>query len=636
MNKYEPEMDKTRKSRNTLKAAGTPPLLPLPSLKDTADCFTRWFTPFLTNEQRAQTRAALNAFIKPDGLGVLLHERLQTSHNQNKQSCWLDEYWVTRFLARREPIVRSGSFFFLFRQGELDRTRHAATLIAGALNYKLVLDQGHVPLAVERTLPTCVNQITNLFGNTRIPGETLDTLLSPPINDKTKSSASRHIVVFLRGNLFQLDLISASGQPHALMDIEKGLREIVDHCFDVQAAGRSVGYLTTLQRSDWARTRVSLMQGSNNNADNLAIIESALFTVHLEDFEPADNRVACDEILRGNGANRWFDKSLQFIIFENGYAGLNIEHSGLDRAGIVDFLDYILGIDPNSIDQYSGAARQGLPAFKELAFDLPPTFQKKIARAATAYESLRSSLTSQTIEFNDYHAKLLAQKRVSPDALVHCALQLAHFRLTQKLAAANQNISMRHFAFGRVQSIWTLSSEMIDFVAIMLDEKKSDTDRFKALQYAAVQHEKSIVASREGEVPEQHITELLNIYKRHPEEFQADFLSRLTSGGLSPQDIDNALSLFTSDGWTSMKKNAFTTSFLASPTLVHHGFYAADRDNIAASCLIHNEVINLYLCAGKSHKKLIDPLAAGWHQAITELHDLLGMNLDVSHINLAD
>ena len=62
-----------------------------------------------------------------------------------------------------------------------DRIKRAAALIAAALNYKLVLDQGHTPIATKRHTILCENQLQNLFSTTRIPGGTTRQLarLSP-------------------------------------------------------------------------------------------------------------------------------------------------------------------------------------------------------------------------------------------------------------------------------------------------------------------------------------------------------------------------------------------------------------------------------------------------------------------------
>ena len=62
---------------------------------------------------------------------------------------------------------------------------------------------------------------------------------------------------------------------------------------------------------------------------------------------------------------------------------------------------------------------------------------------------------------------------------------LLTIRQNKTCSAVDQNISMRHFASGRVQSMWTLSSEMIDFVTVMTDAEKPDVEKFEAFEKAA-------------------------------------------------------------------------------------------------------------------------------------------------------
>jgi len=627
-------MDNGETGKKALEQSPNLPCLPLPSLAGSADCLTRWFSPFLSNEQRAKTRSALNAFIRPQGLGVQLQGRLEAAYEADKKKNWLREYWSTRFLARRQPTALNDNYFCLFRHGEADRIKRAAALIAAALNYKLVLDQGQTPIATQRQTQLCEAQLKHLFSTTRIAGEKQDQLRGGTPVEGMGPGSPRHIVVFCRGNIYLLELISGDGHPHSLKDIEKGLETIVDASLDEQSTGRSLGHLTTLPRTDWARARKALQQTSQGNAFNLELIESALFSVHLEDQKPDDNLTACQQLLAGNSGNRWFDKSLQFIIFNDGYAGLNIEHSGLDRATIVDFLDYVLGIDPQSIDKYSGASNQGTPLSKNLTFDLAPVFQKKIIRAATSFEKRKKEIVSTVLEYTDFDVQLLARNEVSPDAFAQCALQLAHWRLNERCAAVGQNISMRHFAFGRVQSLWVLTSEMVDFVTTMLDINNDSGDKYQALKKATRQHEKRIRECRRGDVAEQHIAELLNIYQRHPEEFQSDFLTRFTSGGLSQQDIDEALDLFQSPGWSCMHDKAFNTSFLASPTVLYQGCGPLEPNNITLSCVIHNGDLNIFACSTKEHEARLLEFTKNWHQVLVELQSLLRHNNDLPDIEI--
>ena len=391
-----------------------------------------------------------------------------------------------------------------------------------------------------------------------------------------------------------------------------------------RSPGRAVGYLTTLQRADWALTRKTLMQvSSHENALNLELIESALFSVHLDQQEPENNEAACHELLRGNGGNRWFDKSLQFIVFKNGLAGLNVEHSGLDRATIVDFLDYVLGIDTSNIDQYSGALKQGIPALERLAFDLDPTFQKKISMAGARYEPQKTAVLTRTLEFTDFDGALLNSASISVDAFAQCALQLARWRMNNKPVAICQNVSLRHYTRGRVQYMWVATSQMMDFIAIMHAGNNTPAEQYEAFERAARQHEARTKACRQGAQPEQHLGELLNIYKRQPEAFQKDFLTRLTSGGLKQSQIDEGLDFYNSPGWARMRTNAYCTSFLASPNILHHGFCPLDADNISVGCMVSDQRFFAHLSANQDKQNLLGALIANWREALEELQAMI-------------
>ncbi|MCF6199200.1 MAG: choline/carnitine O-acyltransferase [Hyphomicrobiaceae bacterium] len=612
-----------------LESKNTTQTMPLPSLEETAEHFTQWFTPLLDNEQRASTRAALNTFIKSGGLGCLLHEELRARSAKSDTGSWLDDYWQSRFLARHDAPSLNDNYFFLFAHEELSREKRAASLAAAVLNYKLVLDQGIVPRAVEKTSPLCERQFAHLFSTTRIPDPDCDHLNKSQTDKREQKSPARHIAVFCQGNIFRLDLISKDGLPHSLKDIEAGFERISLDCLDEQITGRAVGYLTTLQRTDWAHTRKTLRNTSRENNHHLELIESALFSIHLERDEPKDNRAACLELLRGNGGNRWFDKSLQFIVFKNGMAGLNVEHSGLDRATVVDFLDYVLGIDTSNIDQYSGATQQGTPVIQSLTFDLNPSFQKRIAMAGATFEKKKNTIETRTLEFSEFDNALLNRARISQDAFAQCALQLAQWRMNNEPVATCQNISLRQYSGGRVQYMWVASDQMMDFLTLMQEERHSSPVKFESFERAIRQHEARTKACRQGVQPEQHLGELLNIYQRHPEKFEKDFLTRMTLGGLKHSEIETALEFYQSPGWTRMRDDAFCTSFLASPNILHHGFSALDHGNVAVGCLFSDHQFFAHLSVEKEKRVLLGPLIANWREALEELQDLIRDSLEV-------
>lgn len=57
------------------------------------------------------------------------------------------------------------------------------------------------------------------------------------------------------------------------------------------------------------------------NKQVLEKIESSSFVVCLDDLTPNTRDELCRASWHGDGRNRYFDKPLQFIVFDNGRAG---------------------------------------------------------------------------------------------------------------------------------------------------------------------------------------------------------------------------------------------------------------------------------------------------------------------------
>ena len=88
--------------------------------------------------------------------------------------------------------------------------------------------------------------------------------------------------------------------------------------------------LTGDSRTRWAEARERYFSEGTNKA-SLDMVETAAFIVSLDDGEaPADNAARGRALIHGNGRDRWFDKSLNLVVFRDGRCGLNVEHSWSD------------------------------------------------------------------------------------------------------------------------------------------------------------------------------------------------------------------------------------------------------------------------------------------------------------------
>lgn len=111
----------------------------------------------------------------------------------------------------------------------------------------------------------------------------------------------------------------------------------------------AIGILTTEHRDTLAKAYANLVADKQNRA-SVSTIEKALFVVCLDKpvagTDANDLNVASHQLIHGGGsqqnsANRWFDKTLQFVINENGINGITYEHSPAEGQPIAILTDFI-------------------------------------------------------------------------------------------------------------------------------------------------------------------------------------------------------------------------------------------------------------------------------------------------------
>ena len=600
-------------------------LVPLPRLEESLESLNQWSTPVLDNEERAATRAAINNFRTPGGIGQRLQQWLEEANRSAGGHSWMADYLDHRYLGNRQPLVMGDNYFCLFRHEELDGIDRAAALIAATLNFKLVLDQqqkpplGHVGRGISAFQPW------RLFATSRLPGERRDR---PGPASPDDASSPRHIIVFHRGNIFSLDLFSSFGIPHSLADITLGLEAIIDKCLgEDQPDGRCPGNLTTMWRPDWAELRERLIKISPLNANDIEHVDRALFCLSLENFAPGHELDACHELQYGEASNRWHDKSLQFIVFSNGMAGGIVERSAIDPPVIMSFTNYILGVDPASLDHYSGAQNQGTPQFRQLNFMLDAQLQQKIARMAGAFRQRRKKIHSRIVEFRDYGAVHLAIWGISPQAIVQIALQLAHYRQYGTFCPSGMEIDMPNHDDARSQTIWCVTMELTEFVETMDDDQFDGRQKWEYLKRAVKSIEKRMDECARGHAPLQHLKEMRYLHLMDPGRFEDDFLARLKGGeGLSAAQIEKGMQLFSTPGWKCLQERGLRGSIVQSEHIVFQGFGPPPGEHGSYGCVVAANYINCHLSIAsqaESAEDELDELARGWHKALSALGELV-------------
>lgn len=576
------------------------PRVPLPTLDATCERFMEWCAPLLTEDERLRTAAAVAEFARPDGTGRKLHAALEHYDAAEGVHSWLDAFWPYRYLGRRDRIALNANFFFLFKESAEGQVERAAGLVAAALDYKLRLDGELVPPAVQRGRPLSMVQNTFLFSTTRIPGAEQDTVRAPYTGAWPGPSRARHIVVFFRGNLIRMDVLGPDGRPHTLDELTAGLGTIMK----AEAAPEpSTGHLTTKARAEWAQSRAALLAADPRNARALDDVETALFCVCLEDFTPKNTLDACDHLLHGDSGNRWFDKSVSFIVFGDGTAGFNVEHCGLDGTTVLSFVDELLGTPPVVLSRRSGAVSQGLPVVEPIEFVLDDALRRDIDDAAAAFAAYGAATATTTVSFGDFGADDAKRLGMSPDAFVQMAYQLAHRRAKGLTGATYESIATRQYRHGRTEAMRVVTPEVRAFVETMDDPAAGREIRRDAFRAAADAHVRRAKECQAGQAPEQHLWELQLIHERR--------------GGAEP------LPLFETPGWLVMRDDYLSTSSAPSANIRYFGFGSTSEQCIGVAYVLLPDRFNVYLSTPRPVADAMFEFAGRLREAVRELHDLL-------------
>jgi carnitine O-acetyltransferase len=200
--------------------------------------------------------------------------------------------------------------------------------------------------------------------------------------------------------------------------------------------------------------------------------------------------------------NRWCDKPVQLIVFDNARAGLMGEHSLMDGTPTCRMCDDVLTMiaDPAFDHGTPPPAAAAAPATpKAMDWTITPTLVHAIDAASAAAVSL---IRSQTVGFHltAYGKRAIKAFGVSPDGWAQMVIQLAYARLLATLAgkrgftpdmrrgATYEAATTRKFYKGRTEAIRVVSVESDAWVQTMDNPQAGRGEKQKAFMRAVGRH----------------------------------------------------------------------------------------------------------------------------------------------------
>jgi carnitine O-acetyltransferase len=565
------------------------PRVPIPDLEASGARFLEWCAPLLTEEQLATTRATVDEFLAPDSPARAGYARILEREATPGVHSWLDEFWRDRYLGRRVRTAINANFFFLLHDYAGGQFERASGLIMGALDHKSAIDEERFPPTTQRGSPLSMDQHKYLFSSTRIPSIERDHPRTPYTAEWPGPSTERHILVLVLGNLFRLNVIGPEGVPHTLDELAGALKAIAG---SVTGRGPGVGHLTSLDRADWAQVRERLLAHHPDNRDAMDVVERALIAICLELSSPDGVPATCDELLAGDSGNRWFDKAISFVVFPNGRAGLQGEHSNLDGTTVAEFIESVVRRSHTEHAQAAGARSQGQPEWSPVAFVLDDALSADIQHAHQSFEQFSEQATGELVDIPGFGSNVPKQLGMSPDAFMQLAFQLSHHRAKGFLGATYESISMRRYHHGRTEAMRVVTPEIVAFVDAMADPATGPAERAAFARAAAAEHVARAKGCQTDQAPEQLIWELQLEERRH--------------------GLDSQLAIYDSPGWQIMRDDYLSTSTVSSAHVVILGFGATSGRCIGVAYQLLPDHLTIYLSTPT-------PIADGMVMFIAEL-----------------
>ncbi|MCW8331380.1 choline/carnitine O-acyltransferase [Photobacterium sp. SDRW27] len=588
---------------NTFSCQKELPIMPVPNLNKTCRKLIEWAEPLLTEEERTRTGKVIEQFLQPGGEGEVLQNELIEWANRHGHANWSAPVWQALYLESRAPLVINSNVFYYLKskldENACSQANIAAALIVSVYNFISLIDKKELTVDLQKGMPLCMNQYSNLFSSTRIAQQGTDEF--------KVSSSRKHIVVMHNMRIYKINILDEKGCIRSPSEIESDLGCILS----ISGKGQNVGVLTTMPRDTWAENRAALLQLSANNREAMTAIEEAAFALCLDENSPEEITEVSKQLLYGDGKDRFFDKSLQFIVFKNGKTGVNFEHTGVDGSVMLRLIGYIYDtVDKVSFGERAVSAeinRSQASRAEEIEFDLDGALTQTICAAADAFCQHTANTQTRVLNFTLFGKDQIKQFGVSPDAFVQVALQLAEHQLYGKCYSAYEAVMTRTFLDGRIDVLYTVSPESMAFIQNIRDPDCSEQAKIDSLIQATRKHVERAKECRLGHGVYTHLLALKYRYKAVGRE----------------NGIDTLPEIFTDKGYQTLTHSVVCTSTTSEYGVELAGYGPIVDDGYGIRYFTRNDSICFNMTSRTDMQDKLEQMRIYIEQSLVEMADLM-------------
>jgi len=227
----------------------------------------------------------------------------------------------------------------------------------------------------------------------------------------------------------------------------------------------------------------------------------------------------------GNKINRYYDKPVQLVMFENSKTGVIGEHSGIDGVPFKNVLELVANLELNL--SLPPKQQEFIDAPYQLTWDLTPSLLSSLRTAELNYELLINRSQLNLLNFNDYGNDFIKNCNVSPDSWFQLALQLTYYRLHGRIDAVYESGSTARYRRGRTEVVRSVSLPSVDFVQTMIDPNKTKQEKIIKLKDAANYHVSYMKKAIQGYGVDRHLLGLKLLMIENKQELHPIFTDYL-------------------------------------------------------------------------------------------------------------
>jgi len=495
------------------------PKLPIPTLQQSLDNYLRSIKPLVDDEDYAETQSLVEVFNRQGGHGEKLQRQLVK--RSAREDNWLEEWWLnTAYLDSRLPLpIYSNPGVIFYKDLIAGNTLHeqlklAARAVSGLMDFKDKLDGKRLPIEKgpgDRDLD--MSQYGKILYSCRIPGSRRDKL----VNYNLKKP--KHIVVAHNNHFFHFDVIGSDGKLLNRQQIYDQLSLIIER--SSYPWHTPLGIMTSENRSVWGGLYERMIK-NRENRHLFDIINQAIFMLCLDqrtslpdrqegeigDDAPENLSLWAGQMLHGGGSsfnsgNRWFDKTLQMIIAQDGAFGINYEHSPAEGLPIMKLMDYVTKYCEHPKESRLPSSSVKPP--EKMKFVMEGDSEKLIHKAKQHLDISIRELDLEVIKFQNYGKDFIKKQQISPDSYFQMALQVTYYRMHGEPAPTYESASTRIFSKGRTDTIRSCTIESLELCKAMVENSVSTATKIEKLMSAINTHREAVLDAIEGQGFDRHL-----------------------------------------------------------------------------------------------------------------------------------